>query len=285
VLAQGAITGNLEKGLTAGLSAYGGASLGRTLNPEGTIGGFGFNTPAAAAAPSLTTINTAPAAPVPSDVAGIENMYSPEGLQNLYPTPSVAPTVKLEEPGFFDRFSANAARGLKDTGLEKFAPYAAGLGLATPFLGSSSSGLGALKPTEPKKLPPPRMFNRRPTYPVNRDPRDSSEFMFFPPEVPYYPAYADGGAVEARPRFAPDVAAPAGYAAQAPARSYVEQLYNFPRATNVPKLVKPTAETAALQTQYPTATKAQLSEYERAIAGGGDPSCNPVLDAGVQPRI
>jgi hypothetical protein len=133
-LAQGAITGNLEKGLTAGLSAYGGASLGRTLNPEGTIGGFGFNTPAAAATPSLTTINTAPAAPVPSDVAGIENMYSPEGLQNLYPTPSVAPTVKLEEPGFFDRFSANAARGLKDTGLEKFAPYAAGLGLAMPFL-------------------------------------------------------------------------------------------------------------------------------------------------------
>jgi hypothetical protein len=134
VLAQGAITGNLEKGLTAGLSAYGGASLGRTLNPEGTIGGFGFNTPAAAVTPALTTINTAPAAPVPSDVAGIENMYSPEGLQNLYPTPSVAPTVKLEEPGFFDRFSANAARGLKDTGLEKFAPYAAGLGLAMPFL-------------------------------------------------------------------------------------------------------------------------------------------------------
>lgn len=294
----GIATGNLEKGLMSGLGAYGGAALGRTINPEGTIGGFGFGTPAAPPTPSLTTINAAPAsAAVTAPDPYYQMSNSPLGVV----APSVSPasqTISVEEPaGFFDRFSANAARGLEGTGLAGVAPYAAGLGLVTPFLGSSSSGLGALKPTEPRKLPPPRMFNRRPTYPVNRDPRDSSEFMYFDPSVPYFEPrpetvtsnqdyrslarglssafsplmFADGGAVEARPRFAPDVAAPAGYAAQAPARSYVEQLYNFPRATNVPKLVKPTAETAALQAQYPTATKAQLSEYERAIAGGGDP--------------
>lgn len=292
----GIATGNLEKGLMSGLGAYGGAALGRTINPEGMSGIFGSPAAAAAAAaptPSLTTINTAPVAPFTPNLPVDETGAFTEGavpfntrtLSPSYTSPTIkldnaayaAPTSIDQDNSFFGRFSANAARGLEDTGLEKFAPYAAGLGLATPFLGSSSSGLGALKPAEPKKLPPPRMFNRTPVYPVNRDPRDSSEFMFFPPEVPYYPAYADGGAVEARPRFAPDVAAPAGYAAQAPARSYVEQLYNFPRATNVPKLVKPTAETAALQAQYPTATKAQLSEYERAIAGGGDPSATRSL--------
>jgi hypothetical protein len=271
-LAQGAITGNLEKGLTAGLSAYGGASLGRTLNPEGTIGGFGFNTPAAPAAPATLATTPLP----PSDIAGATP--SPDPIyQSANSASGVAPTIPLTPPtppapqGMFDKFGTAASAGITNPTLQNLAPYAAGLGLAMPFLGSSSSGLGAIKPTEPKKLPPPRMYNRRPTYPVNRDPRDSSEFMFFPPEVPYYPAYADGGDVQAKPRNAPTVALPPGYTAQAPARSYVEQLYNFPRATNVPKLVKPTAKNAALQTQYPTATKAQLSEYERAIEGGGDP--------------
>lgn len=273
----GIATGNLEKGLMSGLGAYGGATLGRTFNPEGTFLGQQLGTAIPPPTPSLTTINAAPAgaaAPPPDPYYQMAN--SPAGLVAPSASP-VTQTINVEEPGIWDKFSAAASAGITSPGIAKFAPYAAGLGLATPFLGSSSSGLGALKPTEPKKLPPPRMFNRRPTYPVNRDPRDSSEFMFFPPEVPYYPAYADGGTVEARPRYAPDVAAPAGYAAQAPARSYVEQLYNFPRATNVPKLVKPTAETAALQTQYPTATKAQLSEYERAIAGGGDPSATRSL--------
>jgi hypothetical protein len=285
-LAQGAITGNLEKGLTAGLSAYGGASLGRTLNPEGTIGGFGFNTPAAPPTPSLTTINTAPAAPVPSDVAGIENMYSPEGLQNLYPTPSVAPTVKLEEPGFFDRFSANAARGLKDTGLEKFAPYAAGLGLAMPFLAGSNQTYKAPEPEKVNYAGPYQPMPRRVVYPTNRgpkNPRDSSEHMFFPDSNPYpgfLPAdafvaptirMAEGGLL---PRAAPRT----GLTAPEAPRYSGERTFNFPKSNYVPPAAAPpSAGLQALTQQYPTATKAQLSEYERAIEGGGDPSATRSL--------
>jgi hypothetical protein len=44
-----------------------------------------------------------------------------------------------------------------------------------------------------------------------------------------------------------------------------------------PKVVPMSAEVAALKKQFPTATMDQLSEYERAIAGGGDPSATRSL--------
>jgi len=301
-LVQGAITGNLEKGLTAGLSAYGGASLGRTLNPEGTIGGFGFNTPAA---PVPTNLATAPLAATAAGASGVditENMYSPEGLANLGDNTrtlqplAVQPTIKLDnaafaaptsidqDNSFFGSFGANAARGLEDTGLEKFAPYAAGLGLAMPFLAGNSQTYKAPEPEKVNYAGPYQPMPRKVVYPTNRGPkdrRDSSEHMFFPDSNPYpgfLPAdafvaptirMAEGGLL---PRAAPRT----GLTAPEAPRYSGERTFNFPKSNYVPPAAAaaapPSAGLQALTQQYPTATPAQIKEHSSWIDQGGDPN-------------
>jgi len=199
-------------------------------------------------------------------------------------TLSRPPAIPEEPAGFFDRFSANAARGLEDTGLEKFAPYAAAFGLATPFLAGNSQTYKAPEPEKVNYAGPYQPMPRRVVYPTNRgpkNPRDSSEHMFFPDSNPYpgfLPAdafvaptirMAEGGLL---PRAAPRT----GLTAPEAPRYSGERTFNFPKSNYVPPAAAaaapPSAGLQALTQQYPTATPAQIKEHSSWIDQGGDPN-------------
>ena len=298
-LAQGAITGNLEKGLTAGLSAYGGASLGRSFNPEGTFAGYKIGTPIPT--PSLEDID-----PGAATAAGATSSPDPIN-QSANSASGVAPTIPLTPPtppapqGMFDKFGTAASAGITNSTLQNLAPYAAAFGLATPFLTGSDQTYKAPEPKKTDYAGPYKPVPRVMALPVRGSNylRNSSEHMFFPDSNPY-PGYlpADKTTPESEidlnalakrlGRVAPTIrmaeggllprAAPrTGLIAPEAPRSSGERTFNFPKSNYVPPAAPPSAGLQALTQQYPTATKAQLSEYERAIAGGGDPSATRSL--------
>jgi len=323
----GLTTGNLEKGLMAGLGAYGGASLGAAFNPSGAIGGVGFGDRfMGPAGGSLATTRTGPAhGDVASSLIPDEAMASHSGFLSNgastgadfynpnstapYVPPTAAPTLKgpapvTKPPNFIDRFSSAAGAGLGGGTFANIAPWAAGLGLLTPFLGQSG---GTPMPKEENKtpfggpyLPQERLLRDLPA--SKRLNRDSSEFDFFSPQNPYpgftteaerkARGYASGGTARAA-RAAP-VGFPRSAAYAAPTvlvsapKDSSERDYNFARSADliapaqpyVAPVVSPTASApsttptsereaglAALAKQNPTATTAQLGDYERQIYG------------------
>jgi len=322
-LVQGAITGNLEKGLTAGLSAYGGASLGRSFNPEGTFFGQPIGTPIPT--PSLAGIDSGAAhgdvasSLTPAEATTSHSGFLPDGnagsdsfaewtAGSALTPPTVAPTIPLNTPtppapqSMFDKFGAAASAGITNPNIAKFAPYAAALGLATPFLTGSDQTYKAPEPKKTDYAGPYKPVPRVMALPV-RDSnylRNSSEHMFFPDSNPY-PGYlpADKTTPESEidlnalakrlGRVAPTIrmaeggllprAAPrTGLTAPETPRYYGERTFNFPKSNYVPPAAvaaaPPSAGLQALTQQYPTATKAQVSELDRMIQAGGDPGAN-----------
>jgi hypothetical protein len=264
-----AMTGDLGKGLMAGLGAFGGANMGAALSSTGTeaaktamlpsggmtvaeslpasLGGTGATTGstladitgkaasasgpmsmASWAQPSVATqlgINAAPTvAMTPSQVAALQST-APTGFS------SVGAGVKdLFSTGGFDRFG---------TALSQQA--GGGLGATASLAGVGMPIINALQPTydfpaveeaTSNYAGPYRPSERQVRYPTTRDPKDSSEFLYFTPTNPYpgvmsaasggQIGYAEGGQAEASYGFSPmasvaPVAAPtAGLTAIAP---------------------------------------------------------------------
>lgn len=247
----GLTTGNLEKGLMAGLGAYGGASLGMAANPGGVAGIGGLNQPpppqnALSKGDFHSTVN-------------MEEIYNPENLAQLNTLPApVTPTTP--PPGFMDRAIAASGQGLGGS-MQGIAPWAAGLGLLMPFVSSDSNKLTAPKEEKNNYAGPYRPQPRKLNQPTGRDPKDSSEFTWFDPMNPYpgfLPAYASGGSTS---------------------RDSSEKTYTFARPSYVPPTAQaaPTAGLGALQAQNPTATAGQLNELDWWISGGGDPKVGKSL--------
>jgi hypothetical protein len=223
---QTALTGDINKGLMAGLGAFGGASLGGALAGKSA---------AAAAAPSgAATAKTAAANILPGDELamqlaeegtkqaialppGINPGLGPGGASIVppaslpastlpaVPAAATAPAAKTGLAGFGQQFG-QAARGTM-TGLPaKAAPYAAGLGL---YGGLSDAMQPTMLPLEEEEsnyegpyLSQPRRFRPRESGP-------GGEVVFFDQVNPYPgfltregripTGYAEGGQASSRP--------------------------------------------------------------------------------------
>jgi len=328
-----AMTGDLGQGLMAGLGAFGGANIGAALSSTGTeaaklsmlpeggmtvaesvpasLGGTGASTGSTLAdiagkttttasgpmsmapwaQPSVASqlgVNAAPVAMTPSQVAALQST-APTGFSSVG-----AGAKDLFTTGGFDRFG---------TALSQQA--GGGLGVTASLAGVGLPIVNALQPTydfpevaeaTSNYAGPYRPAERQVRYPTTRDPKDSSEFLYFTPTNPYpgvvsaasggQIGYAEGGRAETQYGFSPmasvaPVAAPtAGLTAiapgstipaatgdralRAPGADFVagrapEFNYNF-KPVEVRKPIPPTPETSD---QSPFATL-----FGKALFGG-----------------
>lgn len=200
-LGQTALTGDLSKGLMAGLGAFGGASLAGAAglggelskNAMGVLGDkagiFGANMGAgAAAAPTAASAVASGATPLLGPVPG--------GTLGAGAAANTAAQAGAKGAGFFSKFGETARAGLPQGMISKAAPMMAGMGV----LNSVSS---AMTPDMPKYDPDKEKSNykgpyvpspRQVSYPNRQyDPQnvDSSEYAYFTPSNPvpgYRPA-------------------------------------------------------------------------------------------------
>ena len=184
---EGVRTGDLGKGLMAGLGAYGGAGLGGSLLGAGN----------AALGASASTLNAMP--PPPTLMGNLQTAGI--GAQNLIGMGSAATPAATEAArSAFIGQAADKAAGTAATGLGGgFGAAKTAYTAATPLLaaqpepltlqapGQDSNYIGPYKPTE-----------RQVRYPgMDRDPNDSSEFSYFNPSNPF--PYAAGGSAKVMP--------------------------------------------------------------------------------------
>jgi hypothetical protein len=217
-----AVTGDLQKGLMAGLGAYGGASLGGALSAAPTTAPVtpGVDLTAGAARTAATSGLT-----VPADIlATASQTAAPAATTALQTTaPSLAQAAAAQAPktlltagsgaaapssgilgNFGKDFAAASREGLKaGTMPYKFAPYAAGLGVIGPVSEALQPQLPEYEKEEDKwkyegpYLPMPRKYSPRATGPEGK-----GEIMFFEQSNPYpgyMPAprgFAEGGATK-----------------------------------------------------------------------------------------
>lgn len=252
-------TGDLNKGLMAGLGAYGGAGIGGALASTGTaagaaagtggamdmgIGGSGILDAGAATSAAPTTMGTLTAGsealtPVASSIAT-------PGLATLAPTAAPA-TTPMATPGL-DTLGA----GLKDLttpgGMGRFGSaftgqVGGGLGTTAALTGLSAPLMEAAQPQYALSETtggssysgPYRPSERKVQYPGQaRDRRDSSEFSYFTSTNPYpgIMAAASGGAVRYQEGGAVDGAEILDRTVQMPSSAYQagavpEFNYNF----------------------------------------------------------
>ena len=198
------LTGSLKKGLMAGLSAYGGASLARGLGagvqavkstaPLATSGGLGANAGITAAENTFFTGLGGTGVPAVGSTAGLAAAApSITGAEQAFFTklggtavPQAAKTGLAALPGRF----AGAARAGVPKFLAKAAPMAAGLGLLNTAGGVAdvmkTPGQGPVEqdnwPQEGPYMPTPRTLAPRLTGPGGR-----GEIMFF--DQPQYGGY------------------------------------------------------------------------------------------------
>lgn len=120
-----AITGDLGKGLSMGLQAFGGASL---------AGGLGVGKAGEAAA----KLSTEAATKIGAEKAAVEAARQGVATAGTDVAAKAAAQKALDEalknqvtkmPGFFDKFAATAKSGLPGGIIGKAAPYAAGMGI------------------------------------------------------------------------------------------------------------------------------------------------------------
>ena len=148
-----ALTGNLRKGLMAGLGAFGGASLAGAAGLGGAISKTGFNTlsskpgifganmgAGATATPGIPgAVSAATAAPkaavaaskLPALPAGIDPGSLSTVATPMAPvaTPTLTAANITKGPGFFAKFGETARQGLPGGMISKAAPMVAGLGV------------------------------------------------------------------------------------------------------------------------------------------------------------
>ena len=209
---QTLLTGDINKGLMAGLQAFGGSAL------AGAAGaGSVFGAKAAAAGSAL------PAAAPTAGFSGALNVPGMSEALNVAATPftpamsiaglpgaaSIAPSAasiaapaaaaKTGLAGFGQKFGQAASAGLGKGMLAKAAPYAAGLGLYSG-LSEASMPTGEMPGQEEEDerykykgpyYPPPRVSRFR--TPEEMERTGGAAFGFFEPGPPPVPRMAEGG--------------------------------------------------------------------------------------------
>ena len=264
-----AITGDLGKGLSMGLQAFGGASL---------AGGLGVGKAGEAAA----KLSTEAATKIGAEKAAVEAARQGVATAGTDVAAKAAAQKALDEalknqvtkmPGFFDKFAATAKSGLPGGIIGKAAPYAAGMGV-----------LGAVSDVTQPKLP---------TY--KEEEEEASPFTPMGPLkrevsfVPYEEMVRTGGAegnyfTPSNPEPTPlygerDFGFADGGLAELPASQDFQQVMDYFNAQN------PGAITASM---YPTALPAPSAPATRPSGGGekvftfgNRPSTAPVTSGGV----
>jgi hypothetical protein len=208
-----AVTGNLRKGLMAGLGAFGGASLAGAAGLGGALsknafgalsskpGILGANMGAGAAAAAPTAALPANLAPLPGAPT---SAFAPPPLiaapppalpANLAPLPGASATAAAPaattatQGGFFSRFGQAARAGLPKGMLSRHAPTVAGLGVlnalseATTPSGMGTGDQGAID----NSYAGPYTYEARPASYRSVSPivsRDSSAHLYFPNSQP-----------------------------------------------------------------------------------------------------
>lgn len=199
---QTALTGDIRKGLMAGLGAFGGASLGGaaglgklgaaktvastagTVAPPATGFSGALNVPGMSESLNVAGTNIAPGVNIPAmSISGLPGAASiaPQAANISGP---VAAT-KTGLAGFGQKFGQVASTGLGGTAA-KVAPYLAGYGVLNTLSGPDASGLPQ-DTTEPEK-PYTRMapLRRQVRYPTAEEARElgTGEFNYFTPSNP-----------------------------------------------------------------------------------------------------
>lgn len=149
-LGQTAITGDLSKGLMAGLGAFGGASLagaagvGSSLskNAFGVLGDkagvLGANMGTGAATSGGTMLGADVAAD--SLAKGALNTIPEQAAAAVGKTADIAGNTLTKTPGFFGKFASTARQGLPGGMISKAAPMMAGLGALNSVSGAMTPG-------------------------------------------------------------------------------------------------------------------------------------------------
>lgn len=196
---QTLLTGDISKGLMAGLGAFGGASLAGAAAPSLAGGAASKSLAASSVTPNAGAISGIGAAN--PAVLGGTTLSVPGSTLPAMAAPNIAgaTAAKTGLAGFGQRFGAEAASGLGGTAA-KYAPYAAGYGL---FNAASEASTPTLKMPEEEKsdykgpyLPQPRKARFR--TPEEMRQSGGSEFSFFEDANPYpgfmpAPGMAEGG--------------------------------------------------------------------------------------------
>lgn len=193
-----ALTGDLNKGLMAGLQAFGGASLAGGL--QGALGGA-----KAASSGSMAAHEAAQGAVqnmagnAAQGAAGTLQGGAHSMMQAAAPQ-AVANTAAQSGSGFFPQFG-QAARGTM-TGLAgKAAPMAAGMGVLSSLSDATTPGMPTPK-EEKFNYVPMRAGERRARFQTPEQMRASggAEFSYFTPSNPDPIPLAEGGSVNAQPQ-------------------------------------------------------------------------------------
>ena len=226
---QTARTGDLGKGLLAGLGAYGGGTMasafGAGTAPASVVGDVSSGLAAPGAVdPSLVANQYSIGSPVGTTSQGLNaaNLQATtQGIGSTFTGPTTAgfgPTADLysvsapatgagvtpsastmanfgtpqAQPSFIDRFSQAAAGpgGTPST----FKTALAATGVATPFLQGPDYSVPGLKDEKSNYEGPYTPSERSVSYPDQERRRRSSEYMYFNPSNPV--PFAEGGKVE-----------------------------------------------------------------------------------------
>ena len=193
---QTAVTGDLGKGLMAGLGAFGGASIG-----YGMLGGsgrdtLGLNSAIGKDGKPITLADTSKAG------ASSSTTWAPDATGTMHPVTQDAALGATSTPankGMFENFSAASKAGMGDS-FAKYAPFAAALGVASPLLDSMGPKTTPYNPT-PSTTDPvykgPYTFAPRQVISKPNQLTNSSEHMYFqnPNDYQVIPHAAAGGLV------------------------------------------------------------------------------------------
>ncbi len=214
-----AVTGDLGKGLSMGLQAYGGASLGGAAGIGGKLGNVGQSlglsgSSAIGGAASNTGTLLGTDLPAGSLAKTALAKIPGEAAATIAKTPDLFGTV-AKGPGFFGAFGNAAKAGLPGGIIGKVAPMLAAQGVM-------SGVSGAMQPSVSKGKPEESKFKYTPMAPLKREVRfqtpeqaeatGGAEFQYFTPSNPEpVPVsalpieeqskyrYADGGVASAPP--------------------------------------------------------------------------------------
>lgn len=187
-IGQTALTGDLQKGLMAGLGAFGGASLAGAAGLGGSISNNAFG--ALGNKAGMFGANMGLGANMG---AVAKTLASPEIVGQI-----AAEGGKAAAPGFLSRFGQTAAQGLPAGILSKAAPIAAGAGLLGAVSDATAPNLPVYDPNKQEgkwNYVQPRRPESRNYYPTPSGTARSSEMMYFQNSNPM-PGYADGGETE-----------------------------------------------------------------------------------------
>lgn len=242
-------TGDLGKGIMAGLGAYGGGGIGAGLTAAGAAG----------SAPATTgmygELGAGVGAPPPTTIAG-RFAQAGTGLANL--------GTEAGREAFIGT-AADAATGAEATGL------GGGMGATKAAMATLSS----VAPLEPAPMPtvtqpeydykgPYMPTKREVVYPgEDRDPNDSSEFLYFPNTNPV--PYAEGGTSVA-------TAPPEGYV---PGQDG-EFVYGFtPMSTDMPVVQETARASRGIGAIAPAPDTIRIASTRVSGGDGGDNTTGP----------